>query len=46
MRSYLRLLVVMLIWLPELIESYTVGGQILISENTCKDANFDIQIAG
>ncbi|MEH1812297.1 MAG: adenylate/guanylate cyclase domain-containing protein [Nostoc sp.] len=28
------------------IESYTVGGQILISENTCKDANIDLQIAG
>ncbi|MEH1936827.1 MAG: adenylate/guanylate cyclase domain-containing protein [Nostoc sp.] len=27
------------------IESYTVGGQILISENTCKDANIDLQIA-
>ncbi|MBE8989529.1 CHASE2 domain-containing protein [Nostoc sp. LEGE 12450] len=28
------------------IESYTVGGQILVSENTCKDANIDLQIAG
>ncbi len=28
------------------IESYTVGGKILISENTCKDANIDLQIAG
>ena len=28
------------------IESYTVGEQILISENTCKDANIDLQIAG
>ncbi|WP_341528673.1 adenylate/guanylate cyclase domain-containing protein [Nostoc sp. UHCC 0302] len=28
------------------IESYTVGGQILISENTCKDANIDIKITG
>ncbi|MEH2328766.1 MAG: adenylate/guanylate cyclase domain-containing protein [Nostoc sp.] len=28
------------------IEYYTVGGQILISENTCKDANIDLQIAG
>lgn len=28
------------------IESYTVGGQILISENTCKDANIDLPIAG
>ncbi|MEH2283564.1 MAG: adenylate/guanylate cyclase domain-containing protein [Nostoc sp.] len=28
------------------IESYTVGGQILISENTWKDANVDLQIAG
>jgi adenylate cyclase len=28
------------------IESHTVGGQILISENTWKDANIDIQIAG
>ncbi len=25
---------------------YTVGEQILISENTCKDANTDLQIAG
>lgn len=28
------------------IESYTVGGQILISENTWKDAKIDLQIAG
>lgn len=28
------------------IESYTVGGQILVSKNTCKDANIDLQIAG
>ncbi|WP_392534352.1 CHASE2 domain-containing protein [Nostoc sp. C117] len=28
------------------IETYTVGGQILISENTCKDANIDLRIAG
>jgi adenylate cyclase len=27
------------------IESYNVGGQILISKNTCKDANIDLQIA-
>jgi adenylate cyclase len=28
------------------IESYTVGGQILISENTSQDANIDLDIAG
>ncbi|MEH1781384.1 MAG: adenylate/guanylate cyclase domain-containing protein [Nostoc sp.] len=28
------------------IESYTVGGQILISENTWKDANVDLKVAG
>jgi adenylate cyclase len=28
------------------IETYTVGGQILISENTQKDANIDLQIVG
>ena len=28
------------------IESYTVGGQILISENTYKDANIDLKIVG
>lgn len=28
------------------IESYSVGGQILISENTSKDANIDLKIAG
>ncbi|MDZ8183564.1 MAG: adenylate/guanylate cyclase domain-containing protein [Nostoc sp. ChiSLP02] len=28
------------------IETYTVGGQILISENTYKDANIDLKIAG
>jgi adenylate cyclase len=28
------------------IESYTVGGQILISENTRNDANIDLQITG
>ncbi|BAB73075.1 CHASE2 domain-containing protein [Anabaena sp. FACHB-709] len=28
------------------IETYTVGGQILISENTRQDANTDLQIAG
>ncbi|MEA5513615.1 adenylate/guanylate cyclase domain-containing protein [Nodularia sp. UHCC 0506] len=28
------------------IETYTVGGQILISENTCKDADIDVEIVG
>ncbi|MDX2239562.1 MAG: adenylate/guanylate cyclase domain-containing protein [Leptolyngbyaceae cyanobacterium bins.302] len=28
------------------IESYTVGGQILISEATLKDANYDVQVEG
>lgn len=28
------------------IESYTVGGQILISENVLEDANYDVQIDG
>ncbi|MBN3869919.1 MULTISPECIES: adenylate/guanylate cyclase domain-containing protein [unclassified Nostoc] len=28
------------------IESYTMRGQILISKNTSKDTNLDIQIAG
>ena len=28
------------------IETYTVGGQILISENTCKDANIELEIVG
>ncbi|WP_414551734.1 CHASE2 domain-containing protein [Anabaena sp. CCY 0017] len=28
------------------IETYTVGGQILISENTCKDADIDLEIVG
>jgi adenylate cyclase len=28
------------------IETYTVGGQILVSENTCKDANVDLRIDG
>jgi len=28
------------------IESYTVGGQILISENVLRDANYDVQVDG